>query len=210
MNQNFIRSFFVWSSIALITSCASTSDTNVWDYYIKNDVEKHVEGVTTSSKSKMLFRNMESVNKAQFELLAYSQDTTKYLVIGSHKVAKAFFIHDSLYHFDVNNLYSSVRGNDFIRQLGDLSIYFTHVPAYRCNEFLDNWNDVKTKFNAAVPTSGETIYIDYALTNNVYISFPKSKPSQNQDNCVIWVGKRKHNVQTENLIKALNDLKSFQ
>lgn len=196
-------------SLILFLSACSNSVTNVWDYYVKNNVEKHQAGTSTVSKSKVLYRKNESVNKAQLELVAFKQDSARFLVIGSHKIAKAFYIYDSVYHFDVNNLYSHVRGNDFIRQLGDLTIFFAHIPAEKCQDFLNNWGDVKNKYMQAKPAPGETMYIDYSLSPEIFLSFPKTAAVQEPKDCILWVGRRKHEIATADLQKALADLKTF-
>jgi len=195
--------------LLLLTSCGS-SVTNVYDYYITNEVVAHKPNETTISKRKMLYRDVESVNKSQLELIAFRQDSNSFLVIGSHKVSKAFYIHDSLYHFDVTDLYSRVRGNDFIRQMGDLSIYFTHIPATRCNEFLANWENMKKQYAAASVSGDAVTQVDFYFAHHVYVSFEKSRPGQQPNHCNVWVGKRKHEISTNDLIKALNELKSFR
>lgn len=195
--------------IACLSACSS-SVTNVYDYYIKNNVERHSYGQTTESKTKLLYRKQESVKKSQLELVAFSQDSAKYLVIGSHKVAKPFMMYDSLYHFDVTDLYNRVRGNDFIRQLGDLSIFFAHIPAENCDMFLANWSAIKNRYMKAKPNSGEVVYIDYSFAHGIYLSFPKILNQSEPLSCDIWVGKRKHTISMNDFIKALEDLKAFR
>lgn len=192
-----------------MSSCGN-SVTNVWDYYIKNNVEQHRIGQASTSKSKLLYRQQESVSKSQLELIAYKQDTLKYLVIGSHKVAKSFLIYDSIYHFDVSSIYSRVRGDDFIRQMGDLSIHFAHLPADLGERFTMAWPDIKNRYMQAKPGEGETVYIDYTLSSTIFLSFPKTAPVQEPAKCDLWVGRRKHEIRTEDLQKALADLKAFK
>lgn len=200
---------FTAGILLLLTSCGS-SVTNVWDYYITNEVVAHNQEDATVSKRKMLFREVESVNKSQLELIAFKQDSNVYLVIGSHKVSKAFYIHDSLYHFDVTDLYSSVRGNDFIRQMGDLSIYFTHIPAAKCNEFLTNLDKMKRQYAAASVSQGAITQVDFYFAHQLFVSFEKTKDGQQPTRCNIWVGRRKHELKTADFVKALNDLKNFR
>lgn len=198
-------------SSLFIASC-SNSVTNVWDYYIKNNVEVHKYNDITESKSKMLYRKQEAIDKSQLELIAFKQDSIKYLVIGSHKVAKAFIMGDSLYQFDVKNLYSHVRGNDFIRQLGDLSIFFAHISANECNNFLLNWDAIKNKYMKAMPrvNSNEVLYIDYGLSHGIYLSFAKTDIKQPEPTeCILWIGKRKHTIRVEELLRVFRELKSF-
>lgn len=203
-----IKSLTILLAIAMLASCGS-SVTNVWDYYIKNNMEQHREGETSSSKTRLLFRQQESPNKAQLEFIAYKTDSGKFLVIGSHKVAKEFMIKDSIYYFDVASIYSRVRGDDFIRQLGDLSIYFTHIPASACETFMQKWEGLKTRYNQATPGAGETMYFDYTIAEGVFVSLTKTDARQLPDECTLWVGKRKHEVKTEDLVKVMSDLKFF-
>lgn len=194
-------------AVATLTACSST--TNVYDYYLKNVMDRHQVGEQSASKSKLLLRDFERVNKAQVELVAYKSDSSRYLVIGSHKVAKAFYLHDSLYHFDVADLYSRVRGDDFIRQMGDLSIYFTHIPAEQALTFLEALPQLKTKYASLKPVSGVTEYVDFTIASDVVVSFCKTSPTQQPNECVLWVGKRKHELSLQDLVNALNQLKTF-
>lgn len=199
--------FGIIASAALLTACSST--TNVYDYYLKNVVETHQTGKSATSKSKLLLRGFEGTNKAQVELIAYKTGTEKYLVLGSHKVAKAFYIHDSLYHFDVTDLYSRVRGDDFIRQMGDLTVFFTHIPAANADAFLTALPNLKTDYAALQPGKGEVAYVDYALAGDVVLTFEKHSATQQMKDCIIWIGKRKHEISVNELTKALTELKAF-
>lgn len=195
-------------TFTVLASCSS-SVTNVYDYYLKNEVEAHKAGQNSTSKSKLLLRVNERTNKAQIELVAFKRDSVKYLVIGSHKVAKSFYIHDSLYSFDVNDLYSRVRGDDFIRQMGDLSIFFTHIPAGRAAMLADAMSGLKAQYASARPGTGEVVYIDYTIAADIIFSLEKRTATEKPVECTIWVGKRKHVIATADLEKALNDLKMF-
>ncbi len=213
MNVNltsFIKYIGIFIIVSLLNSC-SQSVTNVWDYYTKNNVEQHHAGSFSTSKTKLLYRHQESVNKAQLELIAYKSDTLKYLIIGSHKIAKAFFIYDSIYYFDVNDLYSNVRGNDFIRQLGDLSIFFTHIPANKCEAFLANIDKLKSDFMKGATPEGTVLYFDYNITDDVFVSIEKRNYLEQIENAntYLWVNKRKHIIKLDELVKAMQDFRLF-
>ncbi|MES2781090.1 MAG: hypothetical protein V4651_14450 [Bacteroidota bacterium] len=206
---HYSKVFLTVGILFLMTSCGS-SVTNVWDYYVTNEVVVHKSGENSIFKKKLLFRDQERVNKSQLELIAVKQDNDAYLVIGSHKVAKSFMIKDSIYAFDVTDLYSRVRGNDFIRQMGDLNIYFTHVPVAKVNEFLANYELLKKQFADATVAKGATTQIDFYLGYNVFVSFEKTKMGQTlPSSCTIWVGKRKHNLATQELVRVLTEAKNF-
>jgi hypothetical protein len=202
-----ISKFGIIAAAAVLTACSST--TNVYDYYLKNVIETHQTGKSSTSKSKLLLRGYEGTNKAQVDLIAFKTDTEKYLVLGSHKVAKAFYIHDSLYHFDVADLYSRVRGDDFIRQMGDLSVFFTHIPAANIENLLTAIPNLKNEYNALKPANGEVAYLDYTLASDVFVSFEKRSLNEQFRSCNIWIGKRKHTISVEDLIKAFTDFKAF-
>ena len=209
MKLTTIKRLFLLTIVSVLVSCGH-SVTNVWDYYIKNNVEVHVQDSVTITKSQMLYRVGESVTKSQLEFIAFKQDTQKYLVIGSHKIAKTFWINDTVYAFDVKSLYSKVRGDDFIRQLGDLNIYFTHVPMENIEKFLNYLPIFKTTFKATRPVKNETVYIDYQLSPTVYISCPKSNNANNPSDVVLWVGKRKHLTNMSRIIDIMNDMRAFK
>jgi hypothetical protein len=202
--------YIVACVLLILGSCGSTSSvTNVWDYYIKNNLDTHIAGKTIQSKSRILFRHQESPSKSQLEFIAYKNDSAKSFVIGSHKIAKAFVLYDSLYHFDVNDIYSHVRGNDFIRQMGDLSIYFTYIKSDEAELLLKNFESLRTKYNQLTPSQGTSSYIDYTISKDVFISLEKTNIKQQLKEVTLWVGKRKHSIDADDLVKALQDFKSF-
>lgn len=206
---HYSKVFLAAGILFLITSCGS-SVTNVWDYYVTNEVIVHKSGENSMYKKKLLHREQERVNKSQLEMIAVKQDSDAYLVIGSHKVAKSFMIHDSVYAFDVTDLYSRVRGNDFIRQMGDLNIYFTHIPVAKVNEFLANYELLKKQYADAAVTKGATTHIDFYLAYNVFLSFEKTRAGQGiPPSCTLWAGKRRHEIGTKDLINVLTEMKNF-
>jgi hypothetical protein len=208
MNLKYYSTIIAAAATLALTSCGSKV-TKVWDYYVTNEVVVHKENQTAVSSRKLLFQKVEKVNKSQLDLVAVKQDSNAYLVIGSHKISKQFFIHDSLYSFDVADLYSRVRGEDFIRQMGDLSIYFTHVPKEKCNEFLATLDQMKKQYADAKVTKGSVTQIDFYFVHNVFVSLEKEKANQKPINCNIWVGRRKHEVAIKDLVKAFTELKNF-
>jgi hypothetical protein len=195
-------------SVGFLSSCG-TSTTTVWDYYVKNVVESHTEPGYNSSKTKVLYLQTEGVNKAQLELIAYKNDRDKFLVIGSHKVAKGFYLNDTLYNFDVTSLYSHVRGNDFIRQMGDLTIFFTHIDYKACEAFVNRIDKLKSDFMKGVPAEGSCLYYDLNISRDVFVSIEKKTVNQQPEEANIWVGRRKHTIKLDDLIKAMQELKSF-
>lgn len=208
MKLNTLKTTLLICAASTLISCGN-SITQVWDYYIKNNVEVHNQDGISITKSEMLYRKGEKVSKAQLEFIAFKQDDKKYLVIGSHKVAKNFYIHDTLYSFDVVSLYNKVRGDDFIRQMGDLSIYFTHIPYENIEKFLTNEAMVKDTFRVTRPVKSETVYVDYQLSPTVFISMPKDGNAKKPSDMILWVGHRKHELSYSTFVKILNEVKSF-
>jgi hypothetical protein len=193
---------------SLLSSCGS-STTNVWDYYVVNEVIKHKEGETAVSQKKLLHRQKESPSKAQLEMIVVKQDDKAYLVLGSHKIAKSFYINDSLYTFSVTDIYSRVRGNDFIRQMGDLSIYFTHVPATKVVDFLNGLDNIKKQYADMQVPKGATGQVDFYLSHNVYVSMEKKQAGQTPSKCILHVGKRRHYISLKELTGIFNQVKAF-
>lgn len=205
--MNSFKKLLMISGAFAVTACSSV--TNVYDYYITNVVTKSHEAQTSTTKTKLVLRETEGNKKAQLEFILFKQDSSVSLVVGSHKVAKAFYIHDSLYQFDVADLYSRVRGDDFIRQMGDLSVFFTHIPASKVIAFLDEMPNIKQKYAAITPQKDVTEYLNYTIASDLIISFPKSKAGQQPAECVVWVGKRKHELATAQVVNALNYIRTF-
>ncbi|MCU0422925.1 MAG: hypothetical protein MUC81_08960 [Bacteroidia bacterium] len=195
-------------SILLISACSST--TNVYDYYIRNVVESHQTGQLSTGSTKLLFRKIENPSKAQLELVYFKNDTNKVLVFGSHKVVKSFYLQDSVYYFDVTDLYNKVRGDDFIRQMGNLNIFFTHVPAAAIEKFLADWPSIKQSYTMLKPMKETTEEITYAIAYDVMVSFSKTQLGQKPDKAVLWIGKRKHEINTDELIAVFTAFQALK
>lgn len=204
------RIYYLFSFIALafLSACGSSQVTNVWEYYVTNDVVKHQADSTTLSKRKLLLSMRDNENMSQFELIAVKQDSAVYMVIGSQKMAKTFIINDSQYVMDVVDVYPGIK-EETMAQVGDLTIYFDKVPASKCIEFLDKLPEIRKQYMDAPVSDDAITQIDFYFTDNVFISLEKKHVGEQPSTCSVWVGKRKHVVDTKQLVKALTALKSF-
>lgn len=196
--------------ILFITQSCGNSVTNIWDYYVTNEVVVHKPNQTSISKRKLLLRTRDKGAKSQLDLVAVKQDSNTYLVIGSHSVGKSFYFNDSLYSFNVTDLFSNVRGNDFIRQMGDLSIYYTHVPAQKAIDFLASFETMRKSYLDAKIIDGATTQIDFYFSHNVFMSLEKKSKGDKPKTCLVWVGRRKHEVNINDLKEAFTELKNFK
>jgi hypothetical protein len=196
------------SALALLSSCGSSKVTNVWEYYVTNEVVQHSVDSTTVSKRKLLLSMREDENKSQFELIAVKQDSSVFLVIGSQKLAKTFTINDSQYVIDVVDVYPGLKQEE-MAQIGDLSIYFEKVPASKCIEFLDKLPEIRKQYADAQVSDDAVTQIDFYFTSKIFVSLEKSHAGEQPSKCYVWVGKRKHAVSTKALVAALTELKSF-
>ena len=204
--MNLIHKTILVSAVALITSCAGV--TNVYDYYQTNVIDQHTKGETQSTSSKLLLRLNDGPSKAQFELIAYKSDTTKYLICGSHKMVKSVKQNGNTTSYDVADLITPINA-DGTPHKGNLSIFFTHVPVADALAFLDALPGLKTQYLGLKPSKGQVMYVNYTLANDIVISFPKKSVNQQPVDCVVWVGKRKHQMPTGQLTWALNNLRTF-
>ncbi len=201
----FITSF---AAVALLSSCGSSKITNVWEYYVTNEVIQHQVDSTTLVKRKVLLTKQDEDNKSQFELIAVKQDSTVYLVIGSQKFAKTFNINDTQYVIDVVDVFPNMKKEE-MAQVGDLSIYFDKVPASKCIEFLDRLPEIRRQYTDAQVSEDAVTQIDFYLTHDVFFSLEKTRMGEQPTKCYVWVGRRKHAVGTKELVAALNELKKF-
>mgnify|MGYP000087108174 CR=1 FL=1 len=204
--MNLIRKSIFVGAVALITSCGGV--TNVYDYYQTNVIDQHTKGVTQSTSSKLLLRLNEGASKAQFELIAYKSDSAKYLILGSHKMVKSINQNGNSTNYDVTDLITPIN-EDGVPHKGKLSIFFTHIPADDALAFIDALPALKTQYLALKPGKGQVMYVNYTMANDVVISFPKKSANQQPIDCVVWVGKRKHQLPTGQLTWALNNLRTF-
>lgn len=203
---NFI---FSLTALLLLSSCGSSQQvTNVWEYYVTNEVIQHNSESTSLVKRKLLMSTRDDKNRSQFELVAVKQDSTVSLIIGSQKFAKNFTINDSQYVIDVVDVFPDMEKEE-MAQVGDLYIYFEKVPASKCIEFLDKLPEMRRQYSEAQVTEGAVTQIDFYFTHNVFVSLEKDRAGEQPTNCYVWVGKRKHKVNTKAFVAALTELRSF-
>ncbi len=195
-------------AMTLLSSCGSQQVTNVWEYYVTNEVVQHTPDSTTLSKRMLLMSLREEKNKSQFELIAVKQDSTVFLVIGSQKLAKTFTINDSQYVIDVVDVYPGLKEEE-MAQIGDLSIYFDKVPVQKCNEFLDKLPEMRRQYADAQVSEGSITQIDFYFTHNIFLSLEKDRVGEQPNTCYVWVGRRKHQVNTRQFVEALTALRNF-
>lgn len=195
------------AGMALLASCSGTA-VSVYDQYIKSGIRQRNTGESSSSSRKLLMLENDK-QYGQLELAAFKTDSGKFLVVGSIKQARTFYIHDSAYTFDVSTLYDKKSSPELSAQAGQLSIHYTHIDAGMASAFYTALMGMKQKYTQAAPGKDEVISFDYTLSPDLVISLEKTYKTQHPTRCTIWVARRKHVVQTAALEQALENLKLF-
>lgn len=198
---------FVAGAITFMASCAPQY--NLYDYYQAHTIDQVNAGETNQAKSKLLMRDYDGKAQAQLELIAYKTDSAKYLVVGSQKITKNVDVKGQVFQMGVSEVYPKVKDEAVIRMIGDYTVYYTHISWEDATKFMEAMAGIKQAYAAMKPANGEVMYLDYAISSDVRISFSKSSPNQQPTECVLWVGKRRHFVVTGMLMDAMNYMRTF-
>jgi hypothetical protein len=207
--KTYSQSIIAASIVLLLSACGSSSLTNVWEYYVTNEVVEHQPFVTSVSSRKLLYQEIDKNTKSQLDMIAVKQDTNIYLVLGSYKMATPFVLGDSTYAFGLSDLYSRSKGDDLVGKSGDLTLFFTQIPASKCIEFLDSLEIMRKQYADAPVSNNATTQVDFYFSSNVFISLAKNKMGQQASNCTLWVGRRKHVLSIKECVKVLTEIKNF-
>ncbi len=208
--KNYYSLLLTATVVMLLSSCSSSSVTNVWDYYVTNEVVQHRPGETAVSYRKLLYQEVDKTGKSQLDMIMVKQDSTVTLVLGSYKMSALFVIKDSTYAFGLNDLYSRDKGDDLVGKAGDLTVFFTQIPASKCIEFLDSAESFKRQFTEAKVTNKATTHLDFYFSSNVFMSIDKDKQNDGvPSKCTLWVGRRKHILSIKEFARVLNEVKNF-
>jgi hypothetical protein len=183
-----MKNKFLFSIILLTISLWGCENTRyITEAYIKNNIEKHIEGNQSSIKTYSIYQIISKTNKksgAYIEFTGCKYEGTKILIVGA----------------DVNYL---ARDNWKLNVVSIAEPTFVVLTMKQTIAILSNYNDLKEKITAEHPIISEEAYHDYAVADDLFISFRKAIGSGGTSEIDVWVKGEKYTIKTDMFIKKL-------
>jgi hypothetical protein len=172
----------------LLCSCQNTR--YITESYIKNNIEKHVEGHQSTIKTYSIYQAISKKNKksgAYIEFTGCKYDGTKKLIIGA----------------DINYL---ARDNWRLNVVKIAEPTFVVLTMKQTIAILSNFDELKGKIDAEAPIISEEVYHDFTASDDFFISFRKAIGNGGSSEIDVWVKGEKYTIKSK---KFINKLKRF-
>ena len=180
-----MKTIFI-SSVVLVLLLTGCKQTRYYtEKYIKTKIENHKESEFSSIKTYSIFKGSSPSGSTYLELTGYKYGSNKALVLGADK-----------YYMDRQKF----KGDQTI--IADIT--YIELSLDQCKDIITNYKVLQDKIKAEKPIMGEEIYHDFTVSNDLFISYRKSKNSTTVTYIDFWVQGVKYRVSTNKIIKKLN------
>jgi len=169
--------------LLIVSSCEEGH--NITERYIKNNIETHTDGNFSAIKISSIFAATSLDGAAYIEFTAYNFNNLKGLIIGADK------------HYADRH-----RSNSGMAMLPPAN--FVQLNQDQCKAILDNYKSLLQKLNGDRAKYDETVYEDYTVSKDLYISYSKGGNGFGNISMSLWVKGEKFTMPTSALVNALN------
>jgi len=174
---------FLLLTISVFSSCLQTR--YVTEQYIKTNKQNHIPGDFSEIKLYSIYQGFtKSSPRSYIELTGYKYENEKKLVIATDRYYKA------------RKKYSG--DNTVI-----VDIDFIDLDVEQCKDIVKNFKILQGKLRKSKPKMNETIYQDYTVTDDLYISFSKTKLNKNPIEISLWIKDEKFTIPTDLIIERI-------
>lgn len=183
-----MKNNLIFTSLVLVIFLCSCQNTRyITESFIKNNVEKHIEGNQSTIKTYSIYQGISKTNKksgAYIEFTGCKYDGTKKLIVGA----------------DINYL---ARDNWRLNVVKIAEPTFVVLTMKQTIAILSNYDDLKGKIDAESPIISEEVYHDYSASDDLFISFRKAIGNGGSSEIDVWVKGEKYTIKTKTFIKKL-------
>ncbi len=187
MKKNFTLLSFL-SLTLLFSGCMRTR--YITEKYIKNNIEQHVEGKHSNIRTYSIFRGASYGGGSYLELTGYKYDSKKGLVIGADKYYQAR---------------QKFKGDQTV--VAEYTYITLTLP--QCKSILDNYKILLDKIKKEKVLTSEEVYHDFTVSEDLFISYRKSKGTSSIQYINLWVKGEKYLLSTGTLMQKLEKFMSY-
>lgn len=176
--------FAVLLGVILFAMSSCNQTRYITERYVKNNIEKHTEGNFSNIRTYKIYRGGTANPGRYLELTGYKYNGNKGLVIGTDRVSKARkkFVDDNTYL---------------------VTSEFTELTFAQAQSILDQYKILVSKLKSEKVIKEESVYHDYTVSTDVFISFKKTKSRKGDNNLNIWIRGEKYTLSLQTTIKRL-------
>jgi len=198
--------YFIIASFcaSLTVGCTSVSP-NLTEHYIKTKVQEHSVGEYSSLKTYPLYKQ-NHYSKGHFELIGFSNDQTKSLVIGVGKYPKMHFTAPTTYEQQLAGVINIPSVDSDV--LSDTA--YVELSPVQCKAIMDGFKELKSRMKSQKMKSGVVYTEDFTVTKDFFISYKKSPVSSGGRTLDLWVKGEKYAVPTAIFMQKLTDFLAYK
>jgi len=164
------------------TSCMQTR--YITEQHIKTKIENHNPGNFSSIRTYSIFKGRTYQSAAYLELTGYKYNNSKGLVIGADK----YYLARQKFQGDKTII---------------AAISYVELNLAQTNAILENYKTLQEKIKSEKIKINEEVYHDYAISEDLFISFRKAAGSSSYSYIDLWVHNEKFTVSTIKIMKKL-------
>ncbi len=158
--------------------------------YIKNTIETHKSGEFSNVKILSLYNQTSMKDGTHLKMTAYKYDNQKGLIIAAFQ-----------YYLDRKKTKDDGNVNT--------NTAFIRLDTMQCRAILNNYSKLETRIKKDVPQLEEEIHEDFTVSDELFISFAKSKHGDVPNYLALWIKGEKYTLSTDALLNNLEDFMKY-
>jgi hypothetical protein len=179
------RTLSVTALLCALLSLSCTQTRYITERHIKTEIEKHVEGETSTIRTYSIYKGNSLDGAVYLEMTGYRYKDKKALLIGADRyyLARPKFKNDPTIILEYS---------------------FIELTFAQCKAITENYKGIQQKAISENPRKGEEIYHDYTVSKDMFISFKNKRGQRAGDIINLWIKGEKYQINTKTLISKLN------
>lgn len=172
----------------IFSSCMQTR--YITEQQIKNRIESHKIGDFSTIRTFNLFQGFTFDGSSYLEMTGYKYGMDKGLIIGADK----YYLARQKFPGDNTRI---------------AEIIYIELSFDQCNAIMTNAKALVEKINTESPKSNETVYHDYTVSKDLFVSYKKSFTSSNPVYLDLWIKGEKFSIEAETMFKKLKKFLNY-
>lgn len=190
MKQNLFQKLKITSVLLLFFIAQIAGGCNqiryITERHIKNEIEQHRPGEFSNVRTYVIYRAPTTIGTRYVELTGYKYKGKKALVIGVDRIV----VERKKFKEDNTLL---------------VNFEFTELTLEQAQSILDQYKVLLDKIKTEKPIKNESVYHDFTLSPEVFISFKKTKSNKGTDTINFWIKGEKYSMLQGKIIERLRE-----
>lgn len=162
----------------------------ITERYVKNNVETHKEGQQSSIRTYTIYRGSPLQSTRYLEFTGFKYQGNKGLIIGTSQ--------------------RSMNRKKFKEDFTMIVEYdFTELSLMQAQSILDQYEVLLNKLKSEKVIKNESVYHDFTVSKDIFISFKKTRQKKGSDTMNIWIKGEKYSLPLKQIIKRLKQFVKY-